>query len=94
MELKLINEILSDLSASTLRKKFNLVESNEPRNYWSEKNQGEESKKVEIYEVDKKAKTFLRIERATDSYGDNESLVGLSFVTSKEVKVTAFQPIN
>ena len=94
MELKLINEILSDLSASTLRKKFDLVESKEPRNYWSEKTQGENSKKVEIYEVDKQAKIFLRIEKTTDSYGDNESLVGVSFVTPKEVKVTAFQPIN
>ena len=94
MELKLINEILSDLSASTLRKKFNLVESNEPRDYFQEKSQGENSKKVEIYEVDKKAKTFLKVERTTDSYGDNESIVGISFVTPKEVKVTAFQPIN
>lgn len=94
MELKAINEILSDLSASTLRKKFNLVESNEPRNYWSEKTQGENSKKVEIYEVDKKAKVFLKLERTTDSYGDNERLVGVSFVTPKEVKVTAFEPIN
>jgi hypothetical protein len=93
MELKQINEVLSDLSQYTLQKKFKLVESNEPRNYWSEKNQGDNSVKTEIYEVDKKAKTFLKISRATDSYGNNESVVGISFVTPKEVKVTAFEAI-
>ena len=45
MELKQINEILSDLSASTLRKKFNLVESNEPRDYFQEKSHGENEEK-------------------------------------------------
>jgi hypothetical protein len=93
MELKQINEVLSDLSQRTLEKKFKLVESNEPRNYWSEKYQGENSVKTEIYEVDKKAKTFLKISRATDSYGNSETVVGISFVTPKEVKVTAFEAI-
>lgn len=93
MELKQINEILSDLSQYKLQEKFKLVESNEPRNYWSEKNQGDTSVKTEIYEVDKKAKTFLKISRATDSYGNSESIVGISFVTPKEVKVTAFEAI-
>lgn len=93
MELSKINEILSDLYQYTLQKKFTLVESNEPRNYWSEKNQGENSIKTEIYEVDKKTKTFLKISRTTDSYGSNESVVSISFVTPKEVKVTAFEPI-
>ena len=93
MELKQINEILSDLSENSLRKKFTLVESSKPRNYWSEKNQGDTSTKSEIYEVDKKNKVFLKVQRATDSYGDNESLVGVSFVTPKEVKVTAFEAI-
>lgn len=93
MELKQINEVLSDLSQYTLQKKFKLVESNEPRNYWSEKNQGDTSTKTEIYEVDKDKKVFLKISRQTDSYGDNESVVGISFVTPKEVKVTAFEAI-
>jgi hypothetical protein len=93
MELKQINEILSDLSEDTLGKKFKLVESNEPRNYWSEKNQGDNSVKTEIYEIDKKSKTFLKVLRATDSYGNNESVEGISFVTPKEVKVTAFEAI-
>lgn len=93
MELKQINEVLSDLSQYTLKKKFKLVEENEPRNYWSEKNQGDNSVKTEIYEIDKKANIFLKISRATNSYGDNESVVGISFVTPKEVKVTAFEAI-
>ena len=93
MELKQINEILSDLSENSLGKKFTLVESSEPRNYWSKKNLGNTSTKSEIYEVDKKNKVFLKVQRATDSYGDNESLVGVSFVTPKEVKVTAFEAI-
>lgn len=93
MELKQINEVLQDLSQYTLQKKFKLVESNEPRNYWSEKNQGDTSTRTEIYEVDKKTKTFLKVSRQTDSYGDNESIVGISFVTPKEVKVTAFEAI-
>jgi hypothetical protein len=40
-----------------------------------------------------KSKTFLKVSRATDSYGDHESVVGISFVTPKEVKVTAFEAI-
>lgn len=93
MELKQINEVLQDLSQHTLQNKFKLVESNEPRNYWWEKNQGDTSTKTEIYEVDKDKKVFLKVVRQTDSYGDNESVVGISFVTPKEVKVTAFEAI-
>lgn len=93
MELKQINEVLQDLSQHTLQKKFKLVESNEPRNYWSEKNRGDTSTRTEIYEVDKDKKVFFKISRQTDSYGDNESVVGISFVTPKEVKVTAFEAI-
>lgn len=93
MELKQINEVLQDLSQHTLQKKFKLVEENQPRNYWSEKNQGDTSTRTEIYEVDKDKKVFLKVVRQTDSYGDNESVVGISFVTPKEVKVTAFEAI-
>jgi len=93
MELKQINEVLSDLSQYTLQKKFKLVESNEPRNYWSEKSQGDTSVKTEIYEVDKNSITLLKLSRATGSYWDHESVVGISFVTPKEVKVTAFEAI-
>lgn len=93
MELKQINEVLQDLSQHTLKKKFKLVEENEPRNYWSEKYEGGNSTKTEIYEVDKDKKVFLKISRQTDSYGSSESVVGISFVTPKEVKVTAFEAI-
>ena len=93
MELKQINEVLQDLSQHTLQKKFKLVEENQPRNYWSEKNQGDTSTRTEIYEVDKDKKVFLKISRQTDSYGTNQSIVGISFVTPKEVKVTAFEAI-
>lgn len=93
MELKQINEVLQDLSQYTLQKKFKLVEENQPRNYWSEKNQGDTSTRTEIYEVDKDKKVFLKVVRETDSYGHNESVVVISFVTPKEVKVTAFEAI-
>lgn len=93
MELKQINEVLQDLSQYTLQKKFKLVEENQPRNYWSEKNEGDTSTRTEIYEVDKDKKVFLKVVRETDSYGHKESVVGISFVTPKEVKVTAFEAI-
>jgi hypothetical protein len=94
MELGIINEALKDLSFYALKQKFDLVETSQPQDYWSEKSEGNESRKVEIYSIDKEQGIYLRVERSTDSYGDNETLVGISFVKPKEVTKTVFEPID
>lgn len=94
MDYKKINEILSDLTEYGLKNKFNQIQSHTPRDYWSEKSENESSAKVEVYEFDKEANIYLRVQRETDSYGDNESLVSLTFVNAVQTTVTAYEPVN
>ena len=94
MDYKRINEILSDLSERGLEKKFKQVSTETPRNYWNEKSEGGEDIKTEVYEFDKEENIFLKIQRRTDSYGDNETLFSISFVKPVEIKVTAYEPVN
>lgn len=94
MDYKKINDILSDLSERGLGKKFKQVSSETLRNYWNEKSEGGEGVRTEVYEIDKAENIFLKIQRRTDPYGDNETLFSTPFVKPKEVKVTAYEPVN
>lgn len=94
MDYKKINDILADLSERGLEKKFKQVSSETPRNYWNEKSEGGEDVRTEVYEIDKAENIFLKIQRRTDSYGDNETLCSITFVKPIEVKVTVYEPVN
>lgn len=37
---------------------------------------------------------YIRLKICTDSYGENEAIVGIEFVTPKKVEVTKFLPKN
>lgn len=48
---------------------------------------------IDMYEFDKDNNIFLRVERRTDSYGDNEYVYGVTFVTPIEKKVIDYTPL-
>lgn len=90
LTIKQVNDILSNLDKYNLRAKYSLVLEQEPEDYYEEKYQGEESKKTEIYKLGIDD-LHLKLERQTDSYGDNESLVSIKFVRPIVKQVTDFE---
>lgn len=85
-----VNDVLSDLSKHSLQRKYSLVLEQEPGDYYEEKYDGNESKKTEIYKLGIDD-LHLKLERQTDSYGDNESLVSIKFVRPIVKQVTDFE---
>lgn len=47
-----------------------------------------------VYKVIGFEELYLKITKQTDSYGDNDSIVGIQFVMPKEVKITVFDNIK
>ncbi len=90
LSIEQINDILSDLSESCLKRKYSLVASEQPDNYYEEKYQGETITKYEIYRLGIDD-LHLRIERQTDSYGDSETIYSLKIVKPIVKTVTDFE---
>lgn len=88
MDLKKINELLSDLEK--IQAEGKLISSDRSDNYYHEKNQGERGLAVEIYDIGEDG-LFLKLVKNTDSYGDNESIVGVQFVTAQTKEVVVYE---
>lgn len=90
MDLKKINEILSDLSEYELKRKFKQVENNESRGYWDEKSQGDEGEKTEVYDLSEGG-LFLKIVRTSDSYGSENGISLIKFCESKTKEIQVYE---
>lgn len=89
MNYKQLNEILSNLDYPQAG--LTLVSTNESADYYNEKNQGDEGLKVEIFAVDADPEIFLKVVRATDSYGDNERVTSIQFVTKQSKTIDVYE---
>ena len=80
MDYKKLNELLSDFS--TIRR-GKCVEKKSPEDYETG---------FEVYHLEDN--TYIKLTIYTDSYGDNEQVVGIEFVSPQVVQLTNFEPIN
>jgi hypothetical protein len=76
-----LNEFLSDFNM--LRAKGRKVETKQPGDYETG---------YEVYEISEGV--YVKLIVYVDSYGENESVVGVEFVQPKTVTVTNFEPIK
>ena len=93
MNYKKINEVLSDLSAYNLSKKYPKVETKQSDNYHEEKNQGEFGVKTEVFKLDFDD-LFLKVTTHTDSYGDRETVAKVEFVKPVVKQITVYEAIT
>lgn len=84
MNLQRVNEIIAAfLESAPLPKGLKLISSDVSSDYNEEKDQGEEGLKVEIWDVGE-ATFFLKVRYATNSYGYDEHIKEIKFVTATE----------
>lgn len=76
MDIKQINEILSDLNEFRLDNTYTKVATDEPRDFYSE---GEYSTKTDIYRLNIED-WHLKVNTTRDSYGDNPTITSIKFV--------------
>lgn len=79
-----INEVLTNLQK--LKKVVDFV----PTGYYQERYDGAEVVRETVYETDI-PNLFLKVERSTDSYGENEGIIAVKFVEQKEKLVTVYE---
>jgi hypothetical protein len=93
MELKRINEILSNLDNIKSVKGVKLISSDQPADYYNEKYEGGGSSKIEIFDIGE-TDVFLKTITNTDSYGYNERLTSIQFVQPITKTVVGYDPIQ
>lgn len=97
IKLSLVNEILADLEDirnSYGNKKMKKITEEiiyEINNSYGDGEQGAEGQKYEIYQY---KGLFIKLDIRTDSYGENESVRGIQFVTPTEKTVLVYEPIK
>lgn len=45
----------------------------------------------EVYKLDEATETYVKLHIYTDSYGENEQVVGISFVKPKKIEITEWE---
>lgn len=77
-----VNSILDNIQ------QYKVITDNKSIDYYKEKNQGEEGERVQILDIGIED-VYLKVVYKSDSYGSNETLDSIRFVTStsKTVKV-------
>lgn len=88
MELTKINEILSDLI--NLKSRYVLISSDKSGNYHEEKSQGAVGMLIEIYNINEE-NVFLKVLTESDSYGYNERVTSVQFVSAKTKEVVVYE---
>jgi len=89
MNYKKLNEIFKNLNNITLKK----VSSNQSKNFYEQKDQGEEGEQIDIYNLGFDD-MFLKVITASDSYGTELGVTSLQFVKPIIKQVTDFEPVN
>ena len=89
MNYKQLNEVFKSLRNIKLKK----VSTNQSDNFYSEKNQGDEGVRIDVYELGFDV-LYLKVTTISDSYGDNESIDSIQFVKPIVKQVTDFEPVK
>lgn len=76
MDIKKINEVLSDLDEFRLDNTYTKVPTDEPKDYYDE---GEYSTKTDIYKLNIED-WHLKVNTTRDSYGDDPTITSIKFV--------------
>lgn len=87
MDLKKINEVLSDIRYPNLKK----VSDKQPGGYWSEKDQGDTAHREVIFDLEDGSGLFLKITYEVGSYGEEETVISVQFVEPKEKTVVVYE---
>lgn len=91
MDYKKLNEMLKDLNK--LRNSSKMVEKPVVKDLNGREEQGESSEIYEIYPTDEKD-IFIRLTINSDSYGDNEFVNGIEFVSPIQRQVTNYESVK
>lgn len=94
MQLSRINQFLSNLDNLERAKELSLISNDQSDDFYEEKNQGGEGKRVKIYAIQGETELFLKVVELSDSYGSNVRVGGIQFVSAQEKVVTIFEPIK
>jgi hypothetical protein len=92
MNLKQINEILENIENPTATPGVELVQDFSPNGVES-LSQGDYNEKLKIYSTPIDG-IFLSVITRTDSYGDNDYIHSVKFVTKAEKTIIEFEPLN
>jgi len=96
MDIKFVNEILADfrnIRSSWKNDKWTKVSEKVSKEIEGEGEQGEEGEATEVYQSKLYPSIYVKFELRTDSYGDNEHVIGVQFVKPIIKEVTDFEPI-
>src|SRR5208283_1660296 len=91
MNYRQLNEALKNLNS--LRNSGKRVERVIEKEIGEESSQGDEGISYEVYKSPVEG-IFIKLKITTDSYGNNDHVAGIEFVTPKEKTVTSYEPIN
>lgn len=91
MEIKQLNEILSDLQDLRYSKKYKKVHSQVVKELGGEGCEGESGLAYEVYNVGLPDGVMVKLKINTDSYGDNEFINGVEFVKAVAKQVTVYE---
>ena len=91
MNYKQLNDCLKNLNS--LRNSGKRIERIIEKELDGEGSQGEEGVSYEVYKLPIE-NVFIKLKITTDSYGNNEHVAGIEFVTPKEKTITSYEPIN
>lgn len=88
MNLQRINEILKDAVRGNVPKGLKILKSETTPDFYDE-GQGIDREKVILYTIEDEEDLVLEVKSATDSYGDNESVISVQFVRAYEVNTVS-----
>lgn len=91
MNLQRVNELLEYFfQEGKAPANVKCISTDESADYYEEKNQECEGLKIEIWDIDD-PEVFVKVRKATDSYGDNEAVKEIKFVTKSNKNVTVYE---
>jgi len=94
MDYQKLNEILGDLNSFRFKNRSKKLNTEVIHKVEGEGSQGDYGLTYEIYPCPFDSKVFISLRITTDSYGDNESVTGITFVTLTTKTVTSYEPIK
>jgi hypothetical protein len=94
-KLEILEKILEDLNPSAITNrlalfKFGLVEEETSTGYYDEKSQGDYGILTSVY-YNNEENLYLQVTKETDSYGENEHIKSIKYVTPISKTVTIYE---
>lgn len=94
-KLEILEKLLEDITPDSITNrlalfKFGLVEEEQSTGYYDEKSQGDYGITTAIY-YNSEQNLYLQVTKETDSYGDNEYIKSIKYVTPIFKTVTVYE---